>query len=49
MKNIFATILLLALTISAFVFFCAGGIWDDAKTMETKKDTTVTNTVIPVG
>lgn len=37
MKNIFATILLLALTISAFVFFCAGGIWGDAKTMDSKK------------
>ncbi|MEK5183215.1 MULTISPECIES: hypothetical protein [unclassified Paenibacillus] len=47
MKNIFATILLLALTISAFVFFCAGGIWGDAKTMDSKKAATVTSTVIP--
>lgn len=47
MKNIFATILLLALTISAFVFFCAGGIWTDAKTMDAKKKVTVTSTVIP--
>lgn len=47
MKNIFATILLLALTISAFVFFCAGGVWTDAKTMNSKKAVTVTSTVIP--
>lgn len=47
MKNIFATILLLALTISAFVFFCAGGIWTDAKTMNAKKATVVGSTTIP--
>ncbi|WP_155987940.1 hypothetical protein [Gorillibacterium massiliense] len=47
MKDILIKILIIGITLAAFTFFVANGLWNDTKTIDVRKDTTVTSAVIP--
>ncbi|MEK5183213.1 MULTISPECIES: hypothetical protein [unclassified Paenibacillus] len=47
MKQIFALILMLALALSAFVFFVTGGLWNDAHTLRDNGHQSITDRLAP--
>ena len=47
MKEVVIKILLIGITLAAFTLFVASGLWSDAKTIDTRKDRSVSSAVIP--
>lgn len=47
MKDVFIKILIIGITLAAFTFFVANGLWSDNGTVDGRKDTQVTRATIP--
>jgi hypothetical protein len=47
MKDVVIKILIIGITLAAFTLFIAGGLWQDTKTIDTRKDTSVSAATIP--